>query len=170
MGGQPSILALDLATTTGYAWGPLSAPTPTDLERANGATVSEPIGGFKSFKNYSPVGPRLAAFRDWMEDLMRVHNPSIVVFEAPIPRQTNAQTMRILISLAGITEELATRYMAKVYEVEVKKIKKHATGNGNADKEDMIHQAKLMGWHPKDDNHADALWLLDYSRCLLGGA
>lgn len=41
-------------------------------------------------------------------------------------------------------------------------IKKHATGKGNANKAAMIEAAKLRGWHPEDDNEADALWLLDY--------
>jgi Holliday junction resolvasome RuvABC endonuclease subunit len=44
-----------------------------------------------------------------------------------------------------------------------KEIKKHATGNGNADKDAMVAAAEKK-W-PKvkivDNNHADALWLLD---------
>ncbi len=42
-------------------------------------------------------------------------------------------------------------------------IKKHATGKGNASKEQMIASAKKEweeeGWELKDDNEADALWV-----------
>ena len=44
-------------------------------------------------------------------------------------------------------------------------IKKHATGNGHAKKDAMILAATLK-WpdiNIIDDNHADALWLLDYA-------
>jgi len=45
--------------------------------------------------------------------------------------------------------------------VPVGTIKKHATGKGNASKEGMVVAAIENGWQPKDDNEADALWLLD---------
>jgi Holliday junction resolvasome RuvABC endonuclease subunit len=51
--------------------------------------------------------------------------------------------------------------------VPVGTIKKHATGKGNASKEAMIAAAVARGFHPKDDNEADALailyWLLDHA-------
>lgn len=40
-------------------------------------------------------------------------------------------------------------------------IKKHATGKGNAGKDAMVQAAADRGWAPVDDNHADALWILD---------
>lgn len=52
-----------------------------------------------------------------------------------------------------------------IYEgVPVQTIKKHATGKGNADKQQMINAAitKFNNINIIDDNHADALWLLDY--------
>ena len=36
-------------------------------------------------------------------------------------------------------------------------IKKHATGKGNASKDDMIASVRLRGHNPADDNEADAL-------------
>lgn len=44
--------------------------------------------------------------------------------------------------------------------VPVGTIKKHATGKGNANKEDMIEAAIRRGHRPADDNEADALALL----------
>jgi Holliday junction resolvasome RuvABC endonuclease subunit len=44
--------------------------------------------------------------------------------------------------------------------VPVGTIKKHATGKGNASKDDMIAAIRLRGFQPTDDNEADALALL----------
>lgn len=48
--------------------------------------------------------------------------------------------------------------------VPVQTIKKHATGSGNADKTKMVEAAvrKFKSVNVIDDNHADALHLLDY--------
>ncbi len=45
----------------------------------------------------------------------------------------------------------------------VKVVKKHATGNGNADKVAMMRAADARGWRYTDDNECDALWFLDYA-------
>ena len=47
--------------------------------------------------------------------------------------------------------------------VPVGTIKKHATGKGNANKQDMIDAVKARGFNPCDDNEADALALLDWA-------
>jgi Holliday junction resolvasome RuvABC endonuclease subunit len=62
--------------------------------------------------------------------------------------------------LTAWCEELSIPYNG----VPVGTIKKHATGKGNADKAAMISAAVNRGWNPKDDNQADALWLLDCVR------
>ena len=43
-------------------------------------------------------------------------------------------------------------------------IKKHATGKGNANKAAMMQAAADRGWDVVDDNHADALWILDLAK------
>jgi Holliday junction resolvasome RuvABC endonuclease subunit len=47
--------------------------------------------------------------------------------------------------------------------VPVGTIKKHATGKGNASKEEMIAAARAKSFNPTDDNQADALALLDWA-------
>ena len=47
--------------------------------------------------------------------------------------------------------------------VPVGTIKKHATGKGNASKEDMIAAMVGMGYQVTDDNVADALALLHWA-------
>ena len=43
-------------------------------------------------------------------------------------------------------------------------IKRHATGKGNANKAAMMQAAADKGWTVEDDNHADALWILDLAK------
>ena len=49
--------------------------------------------------------------------------------------------------------------------VPVGTVKRHATGRGNASKEEMIVAAHARGFRPSDDNEADALaillWVID---------
>lgn len=45
-------------------------------------------------------------------------------------------------------------------------LKKFATGNPRAEKEDMVEAAKRAGFDPKDDNQADAFFLSQIARCL----
>ncbi len=47
--------------------------------------------------------------------------------------------------------------------VPVGTIKKHATGKGNASKEEMVASARVRGHTPVDDNEADALALLHWA-------
>ena len=42
-------------------------------------------------------------------------------------------------------------------------IKKHATGKGNASKDEMVAAMRLLGHEPADDNEADALALLYFA-------
>ena len=54
--------------------------------------------------------------------------------------------------------------------VPVGTLKKHATGKGNADKAAMIAAMQAKGFHPADDNEADALALLLWAMELHGVA
>jgi Holliday junction resolvasome RuvABC endonuclease subunit len=52
-------------------------------------------------------------------------------------------------------------------------IKKHATGKGNANKDKMLEAAQAkwpLAGNFVDDNHVDALWLLDLATKELNGA
>jgi len=65
--------------------------------------------------------------------------------------------------LKTIIELYALEREIPIYPVGVGKIKKWATGKGNAKKKLMMQTCKdRLGITPRDDNEADALWLLDY--------
>jgi hypothetical protein len=57
--------------------------------------------------------------------------------------------------LTGVCEALKIPYRG----FGVKTIKKFATGNGNASKQDVINAVQTRGYRPTDDNEADAIAL-----------
>lgn len=138
------ILALDLATKTGYA-------------------MNEPdVSGTEDFslrRGDSP-GIRYLRFVSWLEEIIAKSRPDIVVAEQAHHRggaatevaagfQTHMQS-----TCAKHGVEFTTRHTGT--------IKKHATGKGNAGKDEMMAAfVQKWGREPKDDNHADAMWLLD---------
>ena len=51
-----------------------------------------------------------------------------------------------------------------LWPVGVGQVKKHWTGKGNADKLAMVETARSKGFHPKDNNQADALAILSLAQ------
>jgi Holliday junction resolvasome RuvABC endonuclease subunit len=70
----------------------------------------------------------------------------------------------LLATLTAYCEEKKCPYQG----VPVGTIKKHATGKGNASKQQMIAAMKAKGHSPADDNEADALailyWALEHHK------
>ena len=143
------ILALDLATRTGWACG---------------AVNGEPRWGIKVIaRPHTDVGAFASAYDLWLSDMITVEQPDLLVFEAPIlPRQTTLDTARKLMGLAFLTELIAFRRDLACREVNIRTVKKFFAGHGHAAKSDMIDAARRHGWNVKDDNEADALgvWAL----------
>lgn len=163
-----TILALDLATVTGWAVAPPPyAPAPTPVEAAAGAAMPKRWSGSKSFRHCSGELGRLASvFEDWLNELIVVQKPDLIVFEAPfIGNRPNVNTARMLFGICTVTEMVAFRRGIRCLECHNSTIKAHA-GNGRAKKRDMIRMARERGWNPVDDNEADALWLVDYAAAL----
>jgi len=168
-----TVLALDLATVTGFAVGDLAAPTAsTPVEAASaGALPPMPLSGSQRIgKPGMGDGRFFECFEIWMTDMIAVHNPDVVIFEAPIVHsgKINAKTARRLMGLAVLAELIAHKKgVGRILEGNISQIKKHATGNGRATKPQMIAAARRLGWRPADDNEADALWLLDFAVTIL---
>ena len=160
--GEPLVLALDIATQTGWALGPVPAAPVTPLEVAAGALASTPESGTRSFDGKG--GQFFNNFAGWVGAMLTRHEPAFLIYEAPVlPARTQIATLRRLYGMVAVVEVVARCWPeTQVFEVPLQLIKKHATGNGRAKKSAMIAAAKRMGWKPKDDNEADALWLWDY--------
>lgn len=139
------LLALDLGTTTGYAFG------------RQGVLVS----GAVSFKpdKFAGGGMRFVLFRRWLHELPEI--PTRVAYEA-VRMHAAVDAAHIygglMATLTAWCEERKVPYEG----VPVATIKKYWTGKGNAKKEHMIEAAQLLGFNPKDDNEADALAIYHY--------
>ncbi len=165
------ILALDLATITGWAYGPAAPPRLALGARAAGGYEQPDSGSFRVAVKGRPDGVFFASFQGWLEARLTGSRPTMVVWEAPIigrHGKINRHTIYRLTGLAVVCDLTCHMFhIAETAEVAPATIKKHATGNGRADKRAMQDQALLMGWAFGDDNEADALWLHDYASAIL---
>ena len=141
------ILALDMATKLGWA-------TNVALPVASGVEV------FDVGRGASP-GSRYFKFVKWVQDRIKEIQPDLVVYEQASQRGGSATEI-----LIGFTTHLqSVCFIKKIEHVAIRAdhIKIHATGKGKAEKEDMIKACvSKLGIVPIDDNHCDALWILNY--------
>lgn len=139
------ILALDMATKTGWAH-------------------SDGGSGVKDFRSAKDLTDKLIAFRVWLDSLLIMRPTDVIVYEAAHFRGGAATRQAVGFETCV---RLAARYMEiKCDTCHTATLKKHATGKGNATKDDMLVAA--MQQHPTvrllDDNHVDALWLLHWAQ------
>ena len=142
-----TILALDLGTTTGWA-----------LRGSDGHISS----GSESFRpqRFEGGGMRYLRFKRWLTDIKQC-NASIdqVVFEE-VRRHAGVDAAHAYGGFMGQLTAWCEHHQIPYQGVPVGTIKKHATGKGNASKEDVIAAVQARGHDPVDDNEADALALL----------
>jgi Holliday junction resolvasome RuvABC endonuclease subunit len=150
-----AILALDLGTTTGWAL------------LANGVVTS----GTASFKpsRYDGGGMRYLRFRVWLEQLRRYAGRIEAVHFEEVRRHVGVDAAHIyggfLATLSTWCEHEAIPYQG----VPVGTIKRFITGKGNADKQAVIDAVRARGFHPADDNEADAIAILLWATKTKGG-
>ena len=144
-----NILALDLATKTGWA-----------IAR-NGQLVESGVQVFDIRRGESP-GLRFLRFRSWLEDLLTEAAPDLVAYEQAHHR--GGAATELCVGFATRVQELAAGDGIEYASVHTSTLKKHATGHGNAQKDAMVAAArKRWGIEPEDDNHADALLILAWA-------
>lgn len=155
-----TILALDLGTTTGWA---LSLPK---------GCVSH---GFVTFKpqRFEGGGMRYLRFGRWLEELRTAVCPTdsskgaskgvdTIYFEE-VRRHLGVDAAHAYGGFLATLTSWCEHHRIAYQGVPVGTIKKHATGKGNAGKEDMIAAMRARGHSPVDDNEADALALLHWA-------
>ncbi|MBT2748252.1 hypothetical protein J7J64_17645 [Lysobacter sp. ISL-42] len=145
---SPTVLALDLGTTLGWAL------------RLSGY----PMSGTESFKlgRFEGGGMRYLRFVRWLDDLWRFAGPQIVYFEE-VRRHKGVDAAHAYGGFLAQLTAWCERHAVPYQGVPVGTIKKFATGKGNANKEAMIEAAKRWGHEPADDNEADALALMHWA-------
>lgn len=153
-----TVLALDLATVTGFARGAIDAPAPTS----------------GSIKFRGPGGASEQAIfgncLDWITAELARAPVDMLVLEAMLPAgamrgQTQRKTRDLLAGLRGIVIARANR--ARVFDIReasVLDVRGHFIGDRglarDAAKREVMRQCRRLGWPVADDNAADAcaLW------------
>jgi hypothetical protein len=152
------ILALDLATTMGWAHG-------RARERYHHGSVRLGPPG----SSHGRVGATLITF---LTDFCKVNGrPDCIVYESPLNPfamrgKTNFKTARVLLSMPFTVEAVAHLLSVDVQEVGVSTVRSHFVGGSIAkgDGKALVQrQCRLLGYDPQDDNAADAIAILDYA-------
>jgi len=143
-----TILALDLGTSTGYA-----------MQTADGNILS----GSVSFKQtrFDGGGVRFLRFKKWLTEIKQ-SGVTEVCYES-VRRHVSNDSAHCYGAFMGILTAWCEHHEIPYTGVPVGTIKKHATGKGNASKEQMIQAAIDKGFSPKTHDEADAIHILLYS-------
>lgn len=109
---------------------------------------------------------RLAAGMAWLDDQFkgfvdRDEGVDLIIYERPFARGQHAT--RSLWGIAGIIDAMAHKHGFPVIDIDPSSIKLWAAGKGNADKDDMIAAAFLLGYHTDNEHKADAHCLLKFA-------
>ena len=161
MSGPGGILALDLSLTTGWAYG---------VSRAN-----RPSCGLWLLGRMDHLGRVNSGLAQCLEDAISLHQPSLVIFEAPIVKQQT--TARALIYLCGVVELICYERSVDCREAAAPTARKLVLGRGSFreeragkmvsnNKSVVTEWATAQGWDPPDHNAADARVLWQYA-CLM---
>ena len=152
-----TVLALDLGTATGWA---LSSH---DQHITSGTVTFRP-GRFEG------GGMRYLRFRHWLDELVKLGGPiDRIVFEE-VRRHAGTDAAHVYGGLMGTLTAWGELNTVPYEGVPVGTIKRFATGKGNAGKDAVIAAIKARGFHPADDNEADALAILLWAIDAQGGA
>jgi len=145
------ILALDLGTQTGWA-----------LACRDGSITS----GSQSFKpqRFEGGGMRFLRFKRWLTDIKQCNDGiDQVVFEE-VRRHVGVDAAHAYGGFMGQLTAWCEHHQIPYQGIPVGTIKKHATGKGNASKDEMVASVRTRGHSPADDNEADAIALLYLAR------
>ncbi len=149
-----NILALDLATRCGFAF-----------ESIAGARESG-VADFSPRKR-QVYGWRFIHFNVWLYKWSE-RDLDLVIYEKPIPFHSGQAAAQLAYGFSTRVEEFCARLRIRCESVQPNVLKKFATGNGRAEKAEMIRFAQALKKGVTDDNEADALWLLEYAKSLDG--
>lgn len=144
---EPAILALDLASATGFAHS--DGRSGTHRFRF---TAGERLGG------------QMMQVENWLGETF----PAADLLCVEVPHFRGGPATMRLVGMFAVADLWAAKRGAKLIRVHTATLKKHATGSGRAKKPEVLRAAKERWPETEivDDNHSDALWLLDYAQTI----
>lgn len=158
-----AIFALDLASRTGWAKGPVgTAPQ-------SGTTILK--------QGDEPAAVAFGNLIAWLDEEWKRERPALVVSEAPFSLQAfgkhkNAEaTVKMTYGLHSILAGMCHRFSLRLEQVHAATVRKHFIGKGNAGSREetkavVVHRCHVLSYMPKDcldDNRADALATWDWA-------
>lgn len=145
-----TILALDLGTTTGWA-----------LRGSDGHITS----GSESFRpqRFEGGGMRYLRFRRWISEVQESVSEIQFLYFEEVRRHVGVDAAHAYGGFLATLTAWCEHHQIPYQGVPVGTIKKHATGKGNASKDEMVSSIRARGHQPADDNEADALALLAWA-------
>jgi hypothetical protein len=155
MAFQGKVLALDIASTTGWAYG---------------APGSVPVcGSHRLAKAGTERGEMYRHFRTWLDFLCSAHPPNLIVYESPaVPMimqgKTNIDTIKLLTGFAEHLEEWAYQY-CELREARVSDVRVHFIGRNMRSVDatpKVMARCEQLGWPVTNHDEGDACALWDY--------
>ncbi len=148
-----NILSLDMATKTGWA----------SNIHGNRSGVIE----FALKRGESP-GMRFLRCRAWLNEMWKLLAGQIDVIIYEQAHHRGGAATSVCVGLVTEVLAFAAEHGIETLPIHAAVLKKWATNNGRASKEDMVKAAKARGWSPRDHNEADATLLLEFALEELG--
>lgn len=152
------ILALDLGTKTGWAIG--------EVQLRSHRVLSSGVQSFTPGR-FEGGGMRFLRLGAWLDELDKLSGGLHAIYFEEVRRHASTDAAHAYGGYMGKLTEWCEIHKVPYQGVPVGTIKKHATGKGNASKEEMLAKARQRGHAPKDDNEADALailyWTFDHA-------
>lgn len=150
-----NILAIDIGTTTGWAFS-------TRDGKVRSGSASFAVGKREA------AGQRWLKFRAFLTETARTAGEIHAVYFEDVKNHKGVLAAHVFGGFVAHLEAWCELNRIPCRPAGVGAVKKHWTGKGNAPKETMIAAAVAKGFNPRDDNEADALAILSYSRELEG--
>jgi Holliday junction resolvasome RuvABC endonuclease subunit len=145
-----TILALDLGTTTGWAL------------RGSDGTITSGSTGFRP-QRFEGGGMRFLRFKRWLAELKDMTGGINALYFEEVRRHVSTDAAHAYGGFLATLTAWCEHHQIPYQGVPVGTIKKHATGKGNASKDDVLSAMRALGHAPADDNEADALALLRWA-------
>ena len=116
--------------------------------------------GHVKFKGYT-IGHKLITYRDWLADMVRMHQPSLIVKESVFVGN-NGNAVIPLIKYHGVTEERLADFVGVVLDVPSATWKKTVCGRGNITTKEkeagaILNILSAMGFAVGQIDEGDAL-------------
>jgi crossover junction endodeoxyribonuclease RuvC len=146
-----NILAIDIGTQCGWALGT------RDGKVRSGSHSFAP--GPKDRR-----GQRWLKFCAFLTEIAKPAGDIHAVYYEDVKNHAGVLASHVYGGFLGNLERWCEINGIPCYPVGVGQIKKHWTGKGNAKKDAMMEAARARGFVVFDDNHADALAILDLAR------